>query len=303
MLLIGEVESKTAKNNNPYLSTKGQDKFGSANILCWTEKNHPQLLGAKGKVVNGMFKVDEYQGSLQLKLEQIVEVVEFEDLPKERQNLFCRTAYVDQKEWVGFYLDKVEPLIEDEPIKKIIEAVLTSPDLGFFSAPAARGMHHNFRGGLSEHVFNLLHMYLALLEARHPYISKTRRGLVIAGLILHDFAKALEYEETSPGSFQTARFGDLMGHLAGGPVLLQRIASAKGIKMDQELWMHFNHVLLAHHGEVDWGSPIRPATPEAILVHHLDNTDGKMFMVAETKDGEWNKGLQTRVRHFVPTEV
>jgi hypothetical protein len=117
-------------------------------------------------------------------------------------------------------------------------------------------------------------------------------------LILHDWAKSLEYEEIAPGQFDVSRWGSLLGHLAGGPIFLERVRIKAGIEMSEELWMHFNHVLLAHHGTNEWGSPVVPATFEAILVHHLDMLDGRLWQIDNTNDSDFHRGLHTNIAHF-----
>jgi len=122
-----------------------------------------------------------------------------------------------------------------------------------------------------------------------------------AGLILHDYLKMREYVEVAPGQFEIGRWGDLIGHLAGAPIFIERTLSdhdAWMTPMPEELKMHLYHVLLSHHGQMDWGSPVTPKTIEALIVHHLDNLDGKLSAAEETKDMTKNFAIGGRVVHL-----
>jgi len=187
-------------------------------------------------------------------------------------------------DWMHYYLCEVEPMIESTSMSQLLRVVLEE-DV-FWAAPAAKGMHHNFRGGLQDHVMRMLTLFVAMHGSGHPDFRGMCRGLVIAGIVMHDFMKHKEYVEGPPGEFSRTRYSYLVGHVAGGAMYAQKIldTAVPKIHMPEELKQHLFHVLLAHHGEVAWGSPVPPRTLEALVVHHIDNLDGSMWAFVATED-------------------
>jgi 3'-5' exoribonuclease len=241
-------------------------------------------------VIEGVWEEKEFRGEPQLDLKELKDIISKDSI--EDFSPYVRQGAVSKDLWMGFFNSNIRPLIEDEPIEAIIDVVLNGKH--FWKAPAAKKMHQNWIGGLAEHTYRILRLFYGLLNSGHPTFQGVRKGLVIAGIVLHDWCKFKEYDEVAPGQYEYSRFGGLMGHLAGGPVFIQRVCSSRGIEMSDELWMHFNHVLLAHHGTIEWGSPVVPATLEALIVHMLDNMDGKLSMLEEAEENDYVRGLSTR---------
>jgi 3'-5' exoribonuclease len=172
----------------------------------------------------------------------------------------------------------------------------------FRTAPAARALHHAYIGGLLEHTLSLLELAERVLP-RYPQVSA---DLVLAGIFLHDAGKTTElvYENR----FEYSDEGQLVGHIVQVVVWLDREARAieqeTGRAFPELLLAALKHVILAHHGQYEFGSPKLPASPEALMVHYLDNLDAKlnmMFAAIETDADEssnwtsWVPALQTKV--------
>lgn len=292
-LMVRSLELKKATNGNPYFSGELFDKSGTYRCTIWNGVAAIDGNASRpGDVIDATWKVKEFNGVPQLDVERLHNAIPGSALSEADVNAFIRSGAVMRSDWLAFYREHVEDLIEHDSIRRIIAMALD--DERFWRAAAAKTMHQNWRGGLAEHTHRILRMFLGLLKAGHPTIDDCVRGLVIAGIILHDYGKIFEYEEIAPGQFEVSRWGHMMGHLAGGPIYLaQRMmdeSEAVHFESD-ELRMHFFHVLLAHHGEVEWGSPITPKTREALIVHFLDNLDGKLSMVEEAGDMGKCRGL------------
>jgi 3'-5' exoribonuclease len=147
---------------------------------------------------------------------------------------------------------------------------------------AAMANHHAYPGGFLQHVVSVAEtaVYLAEKYAREcpelrPPLSKS---LVVAGAILHDLGKALELEHRPSGADYTP-YGRLIGHLILGRDLV-RAKAATIDEFDPELLLRLEHILLSHQGLPEWGSPVPPSTPEALLVHMADDLDAKFQMFA-----------------------
>lgn len=159
--------------------------------------------------------------------------------------------------------------ITDRGLKRLVQAVFAAD--GFFErfrrCPASQSYHHAYIGGLIEHTLAVADICEAA-AARYPGLD---RDLVVAAALLHDVGKvdelhfdaAIEYTDT----------GRLIGHVVLG---LQRVSThASRTGLDEQRAMTLEHAILSHHGELEWGSPKRPSTIEALVLHHADNLDAK----------------------------
>ncbi len=156
-------------------------------------------------------------------------------------------------------------------LRSLLELIFEDSKLSslYKIAPAAKTIHHACRGGLLEHVLSLCALS-KLVGGHYPEIDT---GLLITGVVLHDIGKIeeLSYDR----SFGYSNEGQLLGHIVLG---LRLVAS----KIDQlpdfppKLRVLLEHMLISHHGELEFGSPKVPLFPEALLLHHLDNLDSKM---------------------------
>jgi 3'-5' exoribonuclease len=147
----------------------------------------------------------------------------------------------------------------------------------FKQAPAATSNHHNYLGGLLEHVLSMARMACMLCDhyARY-YPGLIDRDLVIAGCILHDLGKS---EELSwERGFEYTTQGQLIGHIPRGIELIEEAAARMSPAPPDGLLLQLKHLVLSHHGKLEYGSPVRPRTPEAILLHELDMIDSRMSM-------------------------
>lgn len=165
--------------------------------------------------------------------------------------------------------------INNEEIKNLVTTML-SVYPNFFEAPAARANHHARKGGLLEHTCNML----KIAETTIPMYKHINSDYVYAGIILHDIGKSVENNEDFIGHIAEA-FGTFIEH------------SKKLSEVDRR---NIGHIILSHHGQLDWGSPIKPCTAEAMLVHSIDMLDAKQDCVSsnlnETKPGTFSEKIR-----------
>lgn len=179
----------------------------------------------------------------------------------------------------------------------------------FKRSPAARTNHHACVGGLLEHTLGLLELAAVVLP-RYPDVSA---DLVLTGLFLHDAGKSAELEHIS--SFEYTTEGQLIGHIVLTAIWVadraKQIEQESGQVFPPDLLAALQHIIVAHHGRYEFGSPKLPSTAEAIMVHYLDNLDAKLNMVfnAIEKDpddaSDWTKwvpALETRIFKLDPTK-
>jgi 3'-5' exoribonuclease len=174
--------------------------------------------------------------------------------------------------WAEFQVF-IDHIAHDE-LRMTVRGVFDEIGETFKWTPAAVSMHHAYRHGLLEHT---IHMARAC-KALQPLYPEVDADLAMAGILLHDTGKTVEYEGTL--ATKRSRKGILQGHV----VLGYQLARKHGIKarLDSERLERLEHIVLSHQGEPEWGAAVYAATPEAVFVSMIDNLDAKMGMVQRT---------------------
>jgi 3'-5' exoribonuclease len=169
-------------------------------------------------------------------------------------------------------LDAIIASVNDAWMRSLLQGFFienTTLRTAFAQAPAAKSMHHAFLGGLLEHTLSVV----AMAERACGHYRNLNRDLVVAGVCLHDVGKTAEL--TYQRSFGYSNEGNLLGHIALETTWIDR-EMGKIPGFPDELRLHILHIVLSHHGRLDFGSPVVPKTPEALVVHFLDDLDGKL---------------------------
>jgi 3'-5' exoribonuclease len=285
-LLAQEAVYRTSRTGSEYLETKLVDATGELKGLLWDLK---AVEGSFEAIKPDAFlkvkaKVEEFQGRPQLRLEKVraVEDAEVGDLsrffPASKRPVTEMLAELDQ--WIAS--------VKDPWIRPLLEALLVN-DLerraAFSKAPAAKSMHHGYLGGLLEHSLSIAGM----AERACGHYTDMNRDLVLAGVFLHDLGKTEEL--TYARSFGYSDEGNLLGHISMEAQWIQRAIDAMP-GFPELLRLHILHIVLSHHGKLEYGSPVVPKTPEALLVHYLDDLDGKLEVIfrsirQDAGDGSW----------------
>ncbi len=198
--------------------------------------------------------------------------------------------------------------IQNRHVAALVQAFLDDKQLmaDFCKAPAAQSFHHAYIGGLLEHVQNALDVADAVVK----FYPTLNRDLVLAGIFIHDLAKTWELKYETAFSYSDG--GQLIGHIVKAAMWIEekaKIASETlGEPIPREVIEVLQHIILSHHGELEFGSPKTPATPEAFAVHMIENMDAKLTMaLAATRDpessteGNWTEYLKAfNVRMYRP---
>jgi 3'-5' exoribonuclease len=256
----------------PFLSLKLVDRTGSVDALMWRLPDEllkglpsPTYVSVEGHT-------HEYRGTLQVKVERLnvlreEEVVEEDYLPTTEQD---RQALAEEILLAGREFG-------NEHLERLFDAMVSDESFwgSFCEAPAAKGMHHARIGGLLEHSVYCLRIARALAE-----VYPVDRDLLLFGAIFHDVGKVRELS-WGAGSFAYTTEGRLLGHVVIGERLVDSYVAALP-DFPEELRLRLSHVLLSHQGETEYGSPERPKTLEALLVHLIDNLDARAAMYLET---------------------
>jgi 3'-5' exoribonuclease len=256
----------------PFLSLKLVDRTGSVDALMWRLPEEllrglpdPAYVSVEGQT-------HEYRGTLQVKVERL-KVLRREEISEED---YLPTTEKDRRALAKEILLAGRGF-ENEHLRELFDSMVSDEGFwrAFCEAPAAKGMHHARIGGLLEHSVSCLRIALVLAE-----IYPVDRDLLLFGVIFHDVGKVRELS-WGGGGFAYTTEGRLLGHVVLGEQLVASyVAALPGFPED--LALQISHVLLSHQGEMEYGSPERPKTLEALLVHLVDNLDARAAMYLET---------------------
>ena len=284
-LLALEAAYKVSAKGSEYLELKLGDASGDLKGFLWdvraVEGDMEAVKADAFLWVKGL--ITSFNGRLQLKLDKVKAVSDAEvgDL-----SAFFPTSRRPVPEMLA-ELDACIASVRDPWIRQLLTALLVEDAprrAAFAQAPAAKTMHHAFLGGLLEHTLSVA----GLADRVCAHYAWVNRDLVLAGTLLHDLGKTAELSYTRGLGYTDA--GNLLGHIALEADWISRAAA--GIpSFPEELRLQLLHIVLSHHGRLEYGSPVVPKTPEALLVHHLDDLDGKlevMGRVLEEGGGRWS---------------
>ncbi|MBI4913681.1 MAG: HD domain-containing protein [Acidobacteria bacterium] len=285
LLLAQEAAYKTSAKGSEYLELKLSDASGELKAFLWdircVEGDHDAIRPDAFLKVKG--SVTSFNGRLQLKLDKVRHAADAE-VPDFSH--FFPTSIRPVPEMLA-ELDALVASIRDPWIRGLLKALFQDdPELraAFAKAPAAKSLHHVYLGGLLEHTLSVARM----AELACGHYGEMNRDLVLAGVLLHDVGKTAElsYER----SFNYTDPGNLIGHISMECEWINKAAA--GVPgFPEELRTQILHIVLSHHGKLEFGSPVLPKTPEALLVHYLDDLDGKlegMFRSIREDGGEGN---------------
>ncbi|MCW3060980.1 MAG: metal dependent phosphohydrolase [Capsulimonas sp.] len=168
-------------------------------------------------------------------------------------------------------------------LRSLLNRTFTGPFRGKFAlSPAAKRAHHAFPHGLLQHTLEVTDLAASIIDGAARWrTSDLSRDLVIAGALLHDIGKVHELEQTGDG-YQYTRQGHLIGHTMLG---YRRVAAmmAKEPDIPEEMSDALQHIILSHHGRMDYGAPVTPSFPEALIVHMADDLSAKLYIMWEAQ--------------------
>jgi 3'-5' exoribonuclease len=273
VFLASDKQLRANRNGQLYLQLELRDRSGAIGARLW---NASEALGRSFEAGDFLFvkgKVQLFQGTLQIILSQ------FERTDPNRIEL---TEFLPHTEYeIDKLLDRLRSSlrkVSDPHLRALAECFLIDESFmrTFAQVPAGVRLHHAYVGGLLEHVVTLLDA----AERLFPVYPQLDRDMVILGLFLHDAGKV---RELSAGRlFGYTDEGQLIGHLVIGTELVSEkaieAAELTGEPFPREHLLRLKHLILSHHGELSFGSPKVPMTPEAMFVHALDSLDARVHM-------------------------
>lgn len=278
LFLLQDVVRRQSRDGRPFLLTTLRDKTGLVNGIFWDVPEYIDAWVRPGALVLVTGRVNLYKDATQVAITDLNEAhrVDMADLlPSSKR---------PREEMEAELRQQIEALAE--PWQTLVAYLLLEEPWAhlYASAPAARQMHHAYVGGLLEHSLSMAAL-ARFLAAHYPYVDA---NLLVAGALLHDLGKAEEY--SLEDGFGYTEDGRLVGHIVRAIVIIEKAAAELGFP-EADL-RRLVHLIAAHHGTHEWGSPVKPKTLEAVLLHQIDLLDSRVqgfldHVGNDSRAGEW----------------
>jgi len=256
---LDEFQQHTTRAQQPYYRMTLQDKTGEISAKIWHDDfANCHMKGVEaGDAVKIDGEVNEYNGQLQLIIKKLDKTEDYDitDL-LQSSDRDISTMYNS----IQGYVSKVK----NKDLSNLLNVIFSDSKFVnlYKRSPAAELVHHDFVGGLMEHTLELVDMSEPLLK----YYPEADGDLVTTGIILLDIGKIFELEVQKTALARTVK-GRLIGHIVQG---IELIKGNLPKDFPDALWMKLLHIIISHQGELEFGSPVKPATLEAAIVYVLD---------------------------------
>lgn len=308
VVLVAQVDAqlqakakKSTKQGKPYLDLVFADATGSVNLKIWSETDlyvEAENLGVGAMVrLDGEWIQNQYGVTAkELKWAMLDDAAKADFLAGDPATR--RKQEVDYAEIVGYCES-----LTDLRLKKLCSHFLETMGDRFKRTAAARKNHHARRGGLVEHVAQMMRSAAAVCGV----YAELNRDLMLAGVLFHDCGKLWEnsYPEEGFGQIHS-RYGEMLGHIPLGIELVNKLwhelldsseFQSEAKPPAEDVRLHLLHLIGSHHGQFEFGSPVLPKTPEAYALHYIDNLDAKMEMLRDAypQANEVAPGIYERV--------
>jgi 3'-5' exoribonuclease len=264
--LVKQAQVRQRRSGDPYLSMVLGDRTGEMAAVMWEGVQEASKELVEGDIVKVQGLLGTYQGDRQLTITRLRKAAPEEVAPED----YLPRSLEDPVGLIARLQETVDGMVEPY-LKRLLRDLLA--DEGFMTdftvAPAAKTIHHAALGGLLEHTASVVGLCRVLAD----YYPAVDRDLLLAAAMLHDVGKVREL--TWNRVFDYTDAGRLLGHITLGALLVEaRIREIPDFP--EGLAQRLLHCILSHHGELEWGSPRRPKTLEALVLHYAEDLDGKV---------------------------
>lgn len=280
--LVKASRLSETRAGKPYLLLELGDKSGEISGPVW--ENAEKLAGfcAAGKFVRVRGTVQSYREKLQLRIEEIS--------PVAQENVVLEDFVPSSERDIDEMAEELRHIIsqvENTWIRKLLNRFFLNGHIWekFKYAPAAKAIHHAYCGGLLEHCLSMAQI-TRFISAHYRGVDES---LLLAGVLFHDIGKLDELVEQA-GVVDYTPQGRLKGHLVLGSEMVAREA-AQISGFPEDLLIQIQHLILSHHGKLEFGSPTVPMTPEALVLSYLDDLDSKMNLIEQLRRKQRGEGM------------
>jgi 3'-5' exoribonuclease len=263
--LVTEKNMAFSQKGFPYLTVRLKDKSGGIEGKVWENAVEFDRQFKKGDIIFIEGRAASYKNSIQISITDIKKIAWEEVEPADYLPAVKADVNAMFNEMIG-YIEKVN----DKYLQALLNAFFQEEKTRclFKRAPAAKGFHHIYLGGLLEHTLSVVR----LLEKVSDHYPGLNKDMIITGGILHDIGKIYEFSYDNIIDYSDE--GRLIGHIVMGVEMInKKITDIPDFPV--QLALELRHIILSHHGEFEFGSPKRPKTLEALVVHYIDDLDAK----------------------------
>lgn len=288
-------QSATTKNGKPYENLILQDKTGVIDAKIWDPNSQGIEDFSSMDFIEVYGEVTSFQNALQINIKRVRRCHEGEYDPADYLPVSDKDIEEMYQELLGYIA-----ALRNDNLKELAEAFFVK-DTDFIkrfkNSSAAKNVHHGFVGGLLEHTLGVVHL-CEFYTKSYPMLNKDL--LIVAGM-LHDIGKTKELSAFPENDYTDE--GQLLGHIMmGTEMVADKIRELPGFPLS--LANELKHCILSHHGELEYGSPKKPALIEAVALNFADNTDAKMQTMLEILNGAgeqtgwlgYNRLFETNIR-------
>lgn len=283
VFLLGDKQLRQNRNGNLYLQMRLSDRTGSLTGMMWNASDEVARGIDNGDFVHVEGATQFYNGNLQI----IVKCVEPAELGSIAEEDFIQVSQAEVERLTSQLVSMLRGL-GSLPLRSLAECFLGDDEFmrKFRMAPAAVKNHHAFRSGLLAHVVTLMRVCRAVAE----FYPRLDRELLVMGAFLHDVGKIDELDYDRDLAYTDE--GQLVGHLVMGVSILDQklaeVARLTGEPFPEQLALRLKHMIISHHGKLEFGSPKVPMTPEAVALHYLDDLDAKLHWYQQVIEEDVN---------------
>ncbi len=266
LLLVKHVTTGTTNKSSPYVSLILQDDSGEIEAKIWDVRPSQLDVCIVGTIVEIEADIIKYQDKNQLKI-RTIKAIDQSNLELEQ---FAPHSKKD-KETMGKELNGFIQQIKDPILKKVVITYLEKVGSDFLIYPAAQKNHHEYLGGLASHTLEMLNLAKNICDL-YAFLN---RDLIYSGILVHDIAKIEEY--TNPILVEYSKEGRLLGHISLAQAAIYQIAHELKLEGYEQILL-LRHIVLSHHGKLEFGSPVLPMIAEAEVINLIDNISARMNM-------------------------
>ena len=260
--LVNNVTRGITAKGSGYLNIVLQDASGTIEAKKWEIEEYDERIVKPGTIIFVEGDVLLYKNDFQLKISKVGPVSDA-DLDVSQ---FVQSAPVARNDLQKVLFEYVEK-ITDKEIRRVVDEVIKNHYISLSNYPAATKNHHEYASGLLHHTTSMLRVGELLST-----VYSVNTSLLYAGIILHDIGKTIELSGPILPKYTVA--GKLLGHIS---IINAEVAeTCKNLGINGETSVLLQHMILSHHGQYDFGSPVLPMTKEAELLHFIDNIDSRM---------------------------
>ena len=279
--LLGSVSKGVNANGGSYFSVELRDASGQITAKKWDATLDDEQIFVTGNVISVIGETNKYRDALQLKILS-AEVVPLDEIDVDR---FVKAPPISKEELINKFNNYVKS-VKNEDCQKLLKYMINKFEDKLYNYPAAVSIHHEYSSGLLVHSLTMADIAAMLCP-----IYDADYDLVITGCLLHDMGKIIELE--GPIVYKYSLEGKLLGHIS---IMCAEIRkAAEELKITSEVPVLLEHMVLSHHGQQEFGSPVMPLTKEALLLSLIDNLDSKMVVVSKATEDLEPGSFSTKV--------